>query len=580
MPPDNNADGVSLQLPHEKVSSYMVKLQQHLADLSRQSRQTGPPLLGEALAEMTEMLEELQVAEEELHVQNDHLMEAARTIEEGRERYHSLFEAAPDPYLVTDGEGVIREANRAAVALLGASPRALAGKPLITFVPLSERPTFRQRLRGLSQEATEGEWELYLKPRYGPAVVAAVTVAAVPGTAGGTSSLRWIVRDISRRRAEEAERYQLFVEGVKDYAILMLDLDGLFTNWNPAAERILGFRAREIIGQHSAIIFTPEDRAAGAPEQELQTARAAGRAEDERWHMRKDGSRFWGSGVMTALRGADGEVASYVKVLRNLTVRHEEEERRAADSRVHRQMADVFQQTILEPVTADAFPRLEVAALYAAAWQESNVGGDFYDAYCLSEDQVVLVVGDVTGKGLSAARRTAEVKFAARVCLDLYADPAQALFHLNNFLCRSHRDNEHENEAFVSLAVAVVDTATGEVSVALAASEPPFVLRADGEADVLRHGSLALGMFPDADYVTESLRLGPGDVLVMLTDGLTEARAPGGEFLDHEGVTALARRALPLGPLQAVGQMTLDGARGFADGALADDVCLLLARRR
>lgn len=89
------------------------------------------------------------------------------------------------------------------------------------------------------------------------------------------------------------ELLRLAVESATDFAIFSMDPDGLVTGWNVGAERLLGYEEEEIVGRDGDVIFTPEDRAAGVPDAERAEALAQGRAEDERWHMRKDGSRFW-----------------------------------------------------------------------------------------------------------------------------------------------------------------------------------------------------------------------------------------------------------------------------------------------
>ncbi|HYP26358.1 MAG TPA: PAS domain-containing sensor histidine kinase, partial [Blastocatellia bacterium] len=126
-------------------------------------------------------------------------------------------------------------------------------------------------------------------------------------------------------------RIRALVESIDDYAIMTLDEQGLIASWNPGAEKIFGYTESEAVGQPGAITFTPEDRAAGVPEQERQKALTEGRAEDERWHIRKDGSLFYASGVMNALRDVD--VIGSVKILRDLTARKqmEEELRRSRD---------------------------------------------------------------------------------------------------------------------------------------------------------------------------------------------------------------------------------------------------------
>ena len=135
----------------------------------------------------------------------------------------------------------------------------------------------------------------------------------------------------ARKRSEEdvrrsEERYRLLIENVHEYAIFMLDVDGRVTTWNAGAERILGYREEEIRGRHLSIIFTEEDRAGGAPQQELETAAKHGSAADDRWHVRKDGSRFWVSGVVSAVRDARGELIGFVKLMRDNTERKQAEE--------------------------------------------------------------------------------------------------------------------------------------------------------------------------------------------------------------------------------------------------------------
>ncbi len=124
------------------------------------------------------------------------------------------------------------------------------------------------------------------------------------------------------------ERLQLIEENVRDFAIFVVDVTGRIASWNRGAERILGYGDSEAIGMHCAEIFTPEDRAEGAVEYECGRAAEIGRAADERWHVRKDGTRFWGNGFMTGLRDERGNLRGYVKILRDETERKEAEEAR------------------------------------------------------------------------------------------------------------------------------------------------------------------------------------------------------------------------------------------------------------
>src|SRR5216683_4670288 len=127
-----------------------------------------------------------------------------------------------------------------------------------------------------------------------------------------------------RALRQSEERLGLLIEGVRDYALFLMDPSGQVSGWNAGAERLLGYEAEEIIGQPLSQFYTPEDRLTGKPERELETARTAGRASDDNWLVRKDGSRFWASGLITALQ--NGSLQGYVKVLRDLSERQQAKE--------------------------------------------------------------------------------------------------------------------------------------------------------------------------------------------------------------------------------------------------------------
>ncbi len=123
-------------------------------------------------------------------------------------------------------------------------------------------------------------------------------------------------------RASE-ERLRLVIENAREYAIFSADFDRRITSWNSGAERLIGYSESEAIGLSADVIFTPEDRAAGAPEQEANVAFIEGRSADERWHVRKDGSRFWGSGAMMAMHDANNRTFGLLKIFRDQTAQRE-----------------------------------------------------------------------------------------------------------------------------------------------------------------------------------------------------------------------------------------------------------------
>jgi PAS domain S-box-containing protein len=129
------------------------------------------------------------------------------------------------------------------------------------------------------------------------------------------------------RRTEDL--YRKAIEDIRDYAIFTMDPDGLVTNWNAGAQHILGYAEAEIVGKDASKFFTLEDRSKNVPAKELTTAATEGRAEDERWHVRRDGSRFWASGVVTAVRDySSGTLIGFSKVMRDMTERNKLTEER------------------------------------------------------------------------------------------------------------------------------------------------------------------------------------------------------------------------------------------------------------
>lgn len=157
-----------------------------------------------------------------------------------------------------------------------------------------------------------------------------------------------------RRLAEDARqeiesRYTSLVKNIKDHSIFMMDLEGNVTTWNDEAERIIGYAEAEILGKNFSIIFTAEDLEAGMSERELRLATEDGRAEDERWHVRKDGSQFWALGIVTPMHDAHGKLNGFSKILRDMTERKRAElqlQEQAAALKEAAHHKDVFLATL------------------------------------------------------------------------------------------------------------------------------------------------------------------------------------------------------------------------------------------
>lgn len=317
-----------------RLSKKIDTLQARLNSLVRRAEKERPEqseLLREAFEEVQTALETLESATGEFRKQNEELVDARTRVEAERQRYRDLFEFAPDGYMVTDMNGMIQDANSAALKMLDVDRRFLLEKPLSDFIAATQRRDLQTLLTLLTQAEDRHEYAVTLRTHTGQSVEAELTVAPIRDLTDKTVGLRWLLRDITHNKRNRAlhlveERHRLIVENARDFAIFTIDLSGKIETWNPGAERLFGYLEAEAIGMPGARIFTPEDIEQKVPEREMQTALETGHALDERWHQRQDGSRFWASGFMHTLRDKTGTLQGFVKIVRDYTERREQQQ--------------------------------------------------------------------------------------------------------------------------------------------------------------------------------------------------------------------------------------------------------------
>lgn len=199
---------------------------------------------------------------------------------------------------------------------------------------------------------------------------------------------------------DDDESLRLVVESAKDYAIFTMAVDGRIQSWNTGAERMFGWTEAEALGQHARMIFTPEDRAVRAAEQEMRQAEQFGRAEDERWHLRRDGRRFYASGVLVPLQ-RDGMLTGYAKIARDLTERKQFEE---ALQRAHDDLEDRVRERTSELARMNSELAAEVQERRAA---EAQVKALFKRLVTVQEEErrrIARDLHDQLGQPLTALR--------------------------------------------------------------------------------------------------------------------------------------------------------------------------------
>ena len=243
--------------------------------------------------------------------------------------YRRLVEAVHDyAIFLLDREGNVATWNPGAERIKGYRAEEILGQHFSRFYP-PEAIERRWPQQELEVAAARGRFEDegWRLRKDGSRFWASVVITALRGESGELRGFGKITRDLTQRRRQEEslrqseERFRLMVDAVKDYAIFMLDADGRVVSWNPGAERIEGYSAPEVIGQHLSLFYPEEARRRRWPEQQLAAAREHGRFEDESLRVRKDGSTFWAHVVTTPVRDTAGALRGYAKVVRDLTDR-------------------------------------------------------------------------------------------------------------------------------------------------------------------------------------------------------------------------------------------------------------------
>jgi hypothetical protein len=302
-------------------------------------------------------------------------------LESGANIYRTFVMSNRDyAMLMLDLTGHVRSWNLGAEAIKGYSANEIIGSHFSRFYTAED---IQRGLpdHALAVSAQQGRYldEGWRVRKDGSQFWASVTITALRDESDKLIGFAKVTRDLTDRKSHDEalrqseERFRTLVEGVKDYAIFMLDPHGFVTTWNAGARHIKGYEAREIVGSHFSRFYPADSIKNGLPERELRGATMDGRFEDEGWRIRKDGSRFWANVVITAMRDANGVLIGFSKITRNLTVRRgHEDELRLSEERF---------RLLVDGVTEYAIIMLDREG-FVSSW---NVGAERIQGYHASE---------------------------------------------------------------------------------------------------------------------------------------------------------------------------------------------------
>jgi PAS domain S-box-containing protein len=244
-------------------------------------------------------------------------------------RVELLVDAVADYAIYMLGpDGFVTTWNAGAERIQGYQDTEIIGQHFSRFFTLEDRARgLPERILEAARSSGRHEAEGWRVRKDGTRFWANAIMQPFRDEQGALVGFAKITRDITERvQAQQAiidgeRRFRILVEGVIDYAIYMLDPSGMITNWNPGAERMKGYSADEIVGQHFSKFYTSGDRASGLPARVLDTAAREGRYESEEWRLRKDGGRFWASVTVDAIRSENGALQGFAKVTRDISER-------------------------------------------------------------------------------------------------------------------------------------------------------------------------------------------------------------------------------------------------------------------
>jgi PAS domain S-box-containing protein len=355
----------------------------------------------------------------------------------------------PDPYaqlvngvvdyaiFFLDREGHIVSWNRGAERLKGYTAGEVIGKHFSIFYPADalER-RWPQRELQAAAEIGRFEDEGWRLRKDGSRFWADVIISVVRDESGTLRGFSKITRDLTQRRAQEEtlrqseERFRLLVEGVKDYAIFMLDPEGRVTSWNSGAERIKGYKPQEIIGRHFSTFYTQDAIDKRWPEQELAMAREHGRFEDEGVRKRKDGTTFWANVVVTPLYDRNNALVGYAQVTRDLTDRKRVEALEKAERQTNEFLAMLAHE--LRNPLAPISNALQLLARNPAAdpteeWVREVLQRQTGQMTRLVDD--LLDVSRITRSAISLKKQALDVRAVVRAAVDASKQWMQARGH-------------------------------------------------------------------------------------------------------------------------------------------------------
>src|SRR5215217_540068 len=471
--------------------------------------------------------------------------------EQARSRLAAIVESSDDAILSKTLDGIVTSWNRGAQEIYGDSVEEIVGKPIFVLA----LPDRYNEISDILEKVRRGEhidhYETIRLKKDGDRINVSITVSPITDSAGNVVGASTIARDITgRKRAEEAvEQSELLYRTVIEQAtenIFLVDVETRrIVESNPAFQKTLDYAEEELRSLTLYDIVAADRKSIDINIQ--RSLRQMRRFIGERKYRRKDGSLV------------DVEVSASI-ILRNgretlCVVAHDVTERKKNEE---------MQRFLAEAGASLSDTRM---ADHSGSSEPSSSWG--------------VVIGDVSGKGAEAAAVLALARYTIRTLATRESHPSAVLDGLNEAMLRQRR--EHDNYKLCTVAYASLETNEGDtehkakVTVCCGGHSPPFLLKADGSIYKIGQPGRVLGVFDDTNLTEQEAHLAPGDVLVLYTDGVVEARSPEGTFFGEERLMTILRSSVALDASTMAGR--IEGAvLNFQEQNPRDDIAILVLR--
>lgn len=505
------------------------------------------------------------------------LKRTQEALHESERLFRIMGETVPYGIWLRNPDGGLRYSSQAFLDLLDMTQEELQFADWTTKFLREDVQAMSEKWQQCCLLGTPWEHEYNIVDKYGEMHTVLSKGLPVRDDKGNITCWAGLNLDITDRKKieNELQRNHELLQSLIDYTpalVFAVDREEHFIIVNKALAETLG-KPSETLVKATRHGLMPEEWAVQHESNDQQVFES-GIANTMEEHVVLNGTPITYLSTKFPIKDTDGRVYAVAGMSTDVTERKLAEQQREELLEREHHIADVLQKAILPPKIEPEILDYRIAVTYRPALKEAEIGGDFYDVFQLDDNKLAVIIGDVAGKGLQAALRVSSARYAIRSYAYIDSNPGRVLTQANAALCRDSDDISN----ILTVFFAVFDPQFGTMLYATAAHDPPVVFCANGGYEELAIGGLPLGLMENTEYQQNARKLDAGDLVVMVTDGIIEARAPGAELFEKERLVAYIQEHRDLS-LEELVNGILNAATEHSCGQLQDDAAIVAITR-